>query len=83
MYEGLTNMTVGDILPKRDRKKTEFENLQKLERYFTNHPEEAEELADKLDLTMSLPRLLTEVRMEYYDVIAAIDKKIENAVIQD
>lgn len=76
-------MTVGDILPKRDRKKDEFANLQKLERYFQNHPEEAEELAEKLELTISLPRLLTEVRMEYYDVIAAIDKKIENAIIQE
>lgn len=76
-------MTVGDILPKRDRKKEEFKNLQRLELYFTNHPEEAEELADKLELTISLPRLLTEVRMEYCDVIAAIDKKIENAVIQE
>ena len=76
-------MTVGDILHKRDRKKIEFENLQKLERYFANHQEEAEELAEKLELTISLPRLLTEVRMEYHDVIAAIDKKIENAVIQD
>lgn len=76
-------MTVGDILPKRDRKKAEFENLQKLERYFQNHPDEAEELADKLDLTISLPKLLTEVRMEYYDIIASIDKKIENAIIQE
>ena len=76
-------MTVGDILPKRERKKSEFENLQKLEQYFINHPEEAEELADKLDLTISLPKLLSEVRMEYYDVIAAIDKKINNAIIQD
>lgn len=76
-------MTVGDILPKRDRKKEEFKNLQKLELYFTNHQDEAEELANKLGLTISLPRLLTEVRMEYCDVIAAIDKKIENAVIQD
>ena len=76
-------MTVGDILHKRDRKKAEFENLQKLELYFCNHPDEAEALADKLDLTISLPRLLTEVRMECHDVIAAINKKIENAVIQD
>ena len=76
-------MTVKDMKPKREKAQREFENLQKLELYFSNHPELAEKIADEADMTLSIPRLMPEVRMEYYDIVAAIDKKIDNAIIQE
>lgn len=76
-------MTVKDMKPKREKAQREFENLQKLELYFSNHPELAEKIADEADMTISIPRLMTEARMEYYDIVAAIDKKIDNAIIQE
>ena len=50
---------------------------------FDKSTELAEKIADEADMTLSIPRLMTEVRMEYYDIVAAIDKKIDNAIIQE
>lgn len=76
-------MTVKEIKGKRAHLQRVFENLQKLELYFNNNPELSNEIADKSDTNLSVARVLSEARMEYYDLIAEIDKKIDDAVIQD
>lgn len=76
-------MKVKDIMPKKEKLDREFKNLQLLEKLFKNNPELAEEIADKAGLNLPLDKLLTEVRMTYFDVIDELDKKILDAEIPD
>lgn len=71
-------MKVKDVLAIRDKKKHEFENLQKLEKLFHNDKELAEEIADKAGCNIPLYMLFTEVRMAYFKDINKIDKEIGN-----
>ena len=76
-------MKVRDIMPKKEKLDREFKNLQLLEKLFKNNHELAEEIADKAGLNLPLDKLLTEVRMTYFDVIDELDKKILDAEIFD
>ena len=76
-------MKVRDIIPKKEKLDREFKNLQLLEKLFKNNPELAEEIADKAGLNLPLDKLITEVRMTYFDVIDELDKKIIEAEITD
>ena len=60
-------MKVKDIMPKKEKLDREFKNLQLLEKLFKNNHELAEEIADKAGLNLPLDKLLTEVRMTYFD----------------
>ena len=76
-------MKVRDIIPKKEKLDREFKNLQLLEKLFKNNPELNEEIADKAGLNLPLDKLITEVRMTYFDVIDELDKKILEAEITD
>lgn len=76
-------MKVRDIIPKKEKLDREFKNLQLLEKLFKNNPDLAEEIADKAGLNLPLDKLITEVRMTYFDVIDELDKKILEAEITD
>ncbi len=76
-------MKVKDLMPKKEKLYNEFKNLQLLERLFKNNPELAEQIADKAGLNLPLDKLITEVRMTYFDVVDGIDKKILEAEIPD
>ena len=76
-------MKVRDIIPKKEKLDREFKNLQLLEKLFKNNPELDEEIADKAGLNLPLDKLITEVRMTYFDVIDELDKKILEAEITD
>ena len=76
-------MKVRDIIPKKEKLDREFKNLQLLEKLFKNNPELDEEIADKAGLNLPLNKLITEVRMTYFDVIDELDKKILEAEITD
>ena len=76
-------MKVRDIMPKKEKLDREFKNLQLLEKLFKNNPDLAEEIADKAGLNLPLDKLITEVRMTYFDVIDELDKKILEAEITD
>ena len=76
-------MKVKDIIPKKEKLDREFKNLQLLEKLFKNNPDLAEEIADKAGLNLPLDKLITEVRMTYFDVIDELDKKILEAEITD
>ena len=74
-------MKVRDIIPKKEKLDREFKNLQLLEQLFKNNSELAEEIADKAGLNLPLDKLISEVRMTYFDVIDELDKKILDAEI--
>ena len=76
-------MKVRDIIPKKEKLDREFKNLQLLEKLFKNNPELNEEIADKAGLNLPLDKLITEVRMTYFDVIDELNKKILEAEITD
>ena len=76
-------MKVRDVIPKKEKLDREFKNLQLLEKLFKNNPELNEEIADKAGLNLPLDKLITEVRMTYFDVIDELDKKILEAEITD
>lgn len=76
-------MKVRDVIPKKEKLDREFKNLQLLEKLFKNNPDLAEEIADKAGLNLPLDKLITEVRMTYFDVIDELDKKILEAEITD
>ena len=76
-------MKVRDIMPKKEKLDREFKNLQLLEKLFKNNPDLAEEIADKAGLNLPLDKLITEVRMTYFDVIDELDKKILDAEISN
>lgn len=76
-------MKVRDVIPKKEKLDREFKNLQLLEKLFKNNPELDEEIADKAGLNLPLDKLITEVRMTYFDVIDELDKKILEAEITD
>ena len=76
-------MKVRDIIPKKEKLDREFKNLQLLEKLFKNNPDLAEEIADKAGLNLPLDKLITEVRMTYFDVIDELDKKILDAEISN
>ena len=76
-------MKVRDLIPKKEKLDREFKNLQLLEKLFKNNPDLAEEIADKAGLNLPLDKLITEVRMTYFDVIDELDKKILEAEITD
>ena len=74
-------MKVRDIMPKKEKLDREFKNLQLLEQLFKNNSELAEEIADKAGLNLPLDKLISEVRMTYFDVIDELDNKILDAEI--
>ena len=76
-------MKVRDVIPKKEKLDREFKNLQLLEKLFKNNPELNEEIADKAGLNLPLDKLITEVRMTYFDVIDELNKKILEAEITD
>ena len=76
-------MKVRDVIPKKEKLDREFKNLQLLEKLFKNNPDLAEEIADKAGLNLPWDKLITEVRMTYFDVIDELDKKILEAEITD
>ena len=76
-------MKVRDIIPKKEKLDREFKNLQLLEQLFKNNSELAEEIADKAGLNLPLDKLISEVRMTYFDVIDELDKKILDAEISN
>ena len=76
-------MKVRDVIPKKEKLDREFKNLQLLEKLFKNNPDLAEEIADKAGLNLPLDKLITEVRMTYFDVIDELYKKILEAEITD
>lgn len=76
-------MKVKDAMPKKEKLYKEFTNLQLLERLFRNNSDLAKEIADKAGLNLPLDKLMTEVRMTYYDVVNELDKKILEAEISD
>lgn len=76
-------MKVRDVIPKKEKLDREFKNLQLIEKLFKNNPDLAEEIADKAGLNLPLDKLITEVRMTYFDVIDELDKKILEAEITD
>lgn len=76
-------MKVKDILPRKEKIEKELANLQKLERYFDTHKEEARELEKTIGCDMPLEHLITETRITYGGLLADINRRIGEAELKD
>lgn len=76
-------MKVKEIKVKREKLYQECNDLRKLEVLFREDMDLRREVEIQSGCDLSLDKLLTELRMNHYALLAEIDRKIDNAEIQE